>query len=82
MSEPGGFAHLSLNQQADMLRSISIMVADRQTAFRRVELYALDTLFVELYFHKYRKITSVEKIRYINNMAGLQPYLDKIELPL
>lgn len=65
-----------------MLRSVSVKIAVRQTAFRRVELYALDALFVELYFHKYRETASVEKIRYINNTVGLQPYLNEIKLLL
>jgi hypothetical protein len=82
MSELGGFARLSLNQQAEMIRNVSVLVARRETTFCFVELYALDTLFIEFYFLKYRQSALVEKIKYINNTEGLQPYLEHINLPL
>jgi len=82
MSELGGFARLSLNQQADLIQSVTTLIAKRETAYCRMELYAVDTLFIELQFTKYRKSTSVKNIKYINHTVGLEPYLEQIRLPM
>lgn len=82
MSASGGFDYLSTKEQAEIIRSVGVQVAERQTAFCRMELYALDTLFIEFSFTRYYKASSLKGIRYINHLAGLEPYLNEIKLPL
>jgi len=82
MTPIGGFDHLSTTEQAEIIRSVSTQVAKRQTAYRCMELYALDILFIEISFTRYRGARSVDKIKYINSSDGLQPYLEQITLPI
>ena len=82
MADLGGFARLSLTQQADIIQSLSTLVAERQTPLHHLKLYALDTLYIELSFLKCQGGGAVDEIKYINHTAGLQPYLDEIKLSL
>ncbi|MGB3587594.1 MAG: hypothetical protein WBA23_13690 [Tunicatimonas sp.] len=81
-SKPTGFARLSLTEQANIIKSVTTLVATRSTARYRMELYELNPLFVELSFTKYREFKSIKEIKYINNSDDLKPYLDDIKLPV
>jgi len=83
MPEPelNGFARLSLEEQANIIKSVSTVVATRQTTFYHMELYELDTLFVEITFSKYWSFESIKEIKYIHDLEDLQLYLDEIKLP-
>ena len=79
-SEPYGFARLSLKEQANIIKSVSTVIATRQTTFHHMELYELDTLFVEITFSKYQAFKSIKEIKYIHDLEDVQLYLDEIKL--
>lgn len=69
-----------LNQQADIIRKLGVMVAKRHTLFFRKELYAIDELLVELSFTQFLKTTSLEGIKPIRNSDELELYCNKSKL--
>lgn len=81
-SELTGFARLSLIEQANIIKSITTLVATQSTAYGQTELYELDKLFIEISLTKYRTFTSVKEIRFIYDSEDLKPYLDAIKLPI
>ena len=80
MDKLEGSNRFLLNQQADTIKRMGVMVAKQRTFFYRKELYAIDELLVEISFVRYSTTTLVEKITHIRNSNELIPYLRRPKL--
>ena len=72
-----GFKYFSLSRQLEYLREHGIMLGSRVRKDRKVFLYMVKNLFVEVVYRNDSIELEAEKLAIFNNLNHLNQYLEK-----
>ncbi|HEY0057592.1 MAG TPA: hypothetical protein VGB56_00570 [Flavisolibacter sp.] len=72
------FRVLSDEEQIDRLYQDAVYIGKRKEGHLSVVLYQLDGFYVEVYYHKYRRL--VYRLRGFTSTIPLDPYLEQINV--
>jgi hypothetical protein len=68
----------SESDQIDLLYKEGTYIGKRKEGKASIVLYQLDAFYVEVFYHKYRRLVS--RLHIFQSTQGLGPYLDAINL--
>ena len=71
------FRHSSLQNQIDRLKRKGILLGTRNKSDRKVYIYMLSSLFVEVMFNNDDAEHTPEKIQILSGLKNLNEYLEK-----
>ncbi|MBI1768087.1 MAG: hypothetical protein HY015_00805 [Bacteroidetes bacterium] len=72
-----GFKYFSLSKQLEYLREHGIMLGSRMRNDRKVFLYMVKNLFVEVIYQNDSIEKEAEQLAIFNNLSHLNQYLEK-----
>jgi len=71
------FKHSSQQKQIDQLKKKGILLGTRNKSERKVYIYMLSSLFVEVMFRNDNADQAPEKIQVLSGLKNLNEYLEK-----
>ena len=72
------YKRLNEGEQFHALEESGVLIAERKDAFCNVQLYQVDSFYVELYHHTHFNV--VVNVKSFGSTNFLQPYLKSIDL--